>query len=230
MKKMADDRIILYIHGMGGGGDSRIPSILKDCLADALPAGFPCKVQVVVRTYDFDPEIAVLQISSWTDELRPALVIGESLGSLQALRIRGVPHLFVSPSLNAPVYLGYLSFFTLIPGVTWLLDRIYRPKPGDRQPLHFTFRTLYHYIAHRKSALAGLPDSSGEGLYYAFFGEHDHYRKSGIVSIRTWRKYFGEGTWETYSGTHFMEEEYIHSMLIPKIVSVISSDSASQTR
>ena len=57
MKKMADDRIILYIHGMGGGGDSRIPSILKDCLADALPAGFPCKVQVVVRTYDFDPEI-----------------------------------------------------------------------------------------------------------------------------------------------------------------------------
>ena len=109
MKKMADDRIILYIHGMGGGGDSRIPSILKDCLADALPAGFPCKVQVVVRTYDFDPEIAVRQISSWTDELRPALVIGESLGSLQALRIRGVPHLFVSPSLNAPVYFSSVT-------------------------------------------------------------------------------------------------------------------------
>ena len=221
MKKMADDRIILYIHGMGGGGDSRIPSILKDCLADALPAGFPCKVQVVVRTYDFDPEIAVRQISSWTDELRPALVIGESLGALQALRIRGVPHIFVSPSLNAPLYLGYLSFLTLIPGVTWLLDMIYRPKPGDRQRLHFTFRTLYRYIAHRRAALPGR--MRDEGGFFAFFGERDHYRRSGIVSIRTWRKYFGDGTWETYPGTHFMEEEHVLSKLVPKIVTVLMS-------
>ena len=217
------DTIILYVHGMGGGGDSRIPAILNDNIDAALPVEMRGRVRIVVRTYSFDPEEGHAQITSWVDELNPSIVIGESLGSLQALRIRGVPHLFVSPSLNAPVYLGYLSFFTLIPGVTWLLDRIYRPKPGDRQPLHFTFRTLYHYIAHRKAALAGLPDSSGEGLYYAFFGEHDHYRKSGIVSIRTWRKYFGEGTWETYSGTHFMEEEHVLSKLVPKIVTVLMS-------
>ena len=59
------------------------------------------------------------------------------------------------------------------------------------------------------------------GEFFAFFGERDHYRRSGIVSIRTWRKYFGEGTWATYPGTHFMEEEYVLSMLIPKIVSVL---------
>ena len=159
----------------------------------------------------------------------PVLVVGESLGSLQALRIRGVPHIFVSPSLNAPIYLGYLSFLTLIPGVTLLLDRIYRPRPGDRQRLHFTFRTLYRYIEHRKEAL--LPyctgntrsgrDVSAEEDNFAFFGEHDHYRRSGIVSIRTWRRYFGDNTFRTYPGTHFMEEEYVLSMLIPKIVSVL---------
>ena len=42
---------ILYIHGMGGGGDSRIPSILREALQD--------EAIVIVRTYDFDPEIAV---------------------------------------------------------------------------------------------------------------------------------------------------------------------------
>ena len=131
---------------MGGGGDSRIPSILKEhinpyiekCytgMADkgvaALETGCP-HVSVVVRTYSFDPEVAWGQISSWMEELKPALVVGESLGSLNAIRIKGVPHILVSPSLNAPVYLGYLAFLALIPGVTQLFDRIYRPKDGDR--------------------------------------------------------------------------------------------------
>ena len=235
---------ILYIHGMGGGGDSRIPSILKERIGAALPESFPAEeVNVVVRTYDFEPETGHMQIMAWVEELRPALVIGESLGSLQALRIRGVPRLFVSPSLNAPIYLGYLSFLTLVPGVTWLLDWIYRPRPGDRQPLHFTFRNLYLYIAHRKAALSGqrlsvagrsvagrvgdtcrqsgsVPESACD-YCFAFFGEHDHYRRSGVVSIRTWKRHFGEGTWTTYPGMHFMEEEYVMSMLVPEIVSVL---------
>ena len=48
---------VLYIHGMGGGSDSRIPSILRDALA-------PRGIAVICRTYDFDPEIAAAQISS----------------------------------------------------------------------------------------------------------------------------------------------------------------------
>ena len=69
---------ILYIHGMGGGGDSRIPRLLKEQMDD---------VQVLVRTYSFDPEIAANQIAAWMEELHPALVIGESLGSIHALRL-----------------------------------------------------------------------------------------------------------------------------------------------
>ena len=98
---------VLYIHGMGGGGDSRIPSILNDALR---PEG----VNVVVRTYDFDPVIAHNQINGWVAELSPSLVIGESLGAVHALRIKGVPHLLISPSLNAPFFLGYLSWMALL--------------------------------------------------------------------------------------------------------------------
>lgn len=204
---------ILYIHGMGGGGDSRIPSILND----SLPEG----VDVVVRTYDFHPEVAHSQIVSWVEELRPSMIIGESLGALHALRIKGLPHLFISPSLNAPLYFSNLAWFTFVPGVTALLDWIYRPKSGDRQPLHFVYRTLKAYSEHRKAALSNTTRNGSADDFFAFFGTRDHYRRSGIVSIRTWKKYFGPDSYAIYDGTHFMEEEFIHEMLVSKIKDVL---------
>ena len=200
---------VLYIHGMGGGGDSRIPSILRDAFADK-------NIDIIVRTYDFDPEVAQAQIESWLEEIRPSLVIGESLGSIHAIKIAGIPHLLISPSLNAPLYLGYLSWLALVPGVTWLLDRIYKPKDGDRQKLHFKFLTLKKYLRHRREALANSIAAGSQDYFHAFIGTRDHYRKSGIVSIRTWKKYFGE-TYTLYEGTHFTEEEFIWSLVVPKI-------------
>jgi hypothetical protein len=41
-----------------------------------------------------------------------------------------------------------------------------------------------------------------------------------VVSIRRWKKLFGD-TFTLYDGTHFMEEEYIYSLLIPKIRQVL---------
>lgn len=204
---------VLYIHGMGGGGDSRIPSILSDSLSEM-------DVNVVVRTYDFDPEVASAQIEGWMKELSPSLVMGESLGTIHALRQTGVPHILISPSLNAPLYLGYLSWLSLIPGVTWLFDRIYKPREGDRQKLHFTFATLRKYSAHRKEALKNSVLAGSTDFHFAFIGTRDHYRKSGIVSIRTWKKYYGD-SYMLYDGTHFTEEEHIYAKVIPLICKVL---------
>ena len=212
------EKIVLYIHGMGGGGDSRIPSILSDIFKET-----SSEIRVVARTYDFDPEIAAEQISSWVKELKPDLIVGESLGSVQAIRVSGIPHLFVSPSLNAPLYFGRLAFLALIPGVTWILDWIYRPKEGDRQKLHFTFGVLRKYRKHRKIALMNSTRNGSQDFFYAFFGHQDHYRKSGIVSIKTWEKYFGKA-YSMYDGTHFMEEEHIYSQLVPMICKVLKNN------
>lgn len=203
-------RNVLYIHGMGGGGGSRIPSILAEVLSAE-------GVNVVVRTYDFDPETGARQIAGWVEELKPRLVIGESLGALQAMRIRGIPHIYVSPAMNAPLYFEPLAWLSLIPGVTWVFDRIYRPKDGDRQPLHFTFSTLRKYRRHRKEALAASAADGGKYMNLACFGTHDHYRRSGVVSVRAWRRSFGKDSYVMYDGTHFMEEEFIRSVLVPAI-------------
>lgn len=207
--------VILYVHGMGGGGDSRIPSILKDNLGPDF--------EVVIRTYDFDPEVAGRQLSGWAAEVHPDLVIGESMGATHAIALKGYPHLFVSPSLNAPRYFAALAWLTFIPGVTALFDRIYRPRPGDRQRLHFTYRPLKKWRKVLGQALQNTPRNGSRDYFHAFFGTRDHYRRSGVVSIRSWKKWFGDGTWTVYDGTHFMEYEYVVSLLIPKIHETIKN-------
>ena len=211
---------VLYIHGMGGGGDSRIPSILNSFFRNGGECG-QGDVRVVVRTYDFDPEKAHEQIMGWVEELQPKLIIGESLGSIHAIRISGVPHLLISPALNAPLFLDALSWLTLIPGVSHLFGRIYKPREGDRQPLHFTYRVMRNYASHRKEALANSLAAGSDDSFYAFFGRKDHYRKSGIVSVRSWKKHFGQ-SFEWYDGTHFTEEEYIYSRVLPCLRNVLN--------
>ena len=203
-------KTILYVHGMGGGGDS-IPSILKERLGP----GF----NVVVNTYSFDPEVASKQLAAWADEIRPDLVIGESMGATHAISLKGCPHLFVSPSLNAPHFFRALAFLAFIPGVTSFFDWYYHPKPGDRQELHFDSKTLLKWKKVRREAMKNTPLYGSRDKFHAFFGRHDHFRRSGVVKVSTWKKYFGEGTWTVYDGTHFMEEEYIDSLLIPRILS-----------
>ena len=231
-------KTIVYVHGLGGGGDSRIPGILAERYAARKEA--PDNVRIVCRTYDFDPERAAEMLEALVQEVQPDLIIGESLGAAQALRIpylipcrtsdgsvqawKVVPHLFVSPSLGAPLWMGKLAFLALIPGIRPLFNHIYKPRPGDRQVADFKYATLKKYRTHNRIALEtaqkGLEDAAAQNAaqpYFAFFGTKDHYRKSGVVSIERWEKLFGKDSYALYEGTHFMEEEYIDSMLIPRI-------------
>ena len=68
--------------------------------------------------------------------------------------------------------------------------------------------------------------------FFAFFGKNDHYRRSGIVSIATYEKYFfhtrkcrgtdaAYPTYSIYDGGHFMEEEHVRGLLAPKIIDVL---------
>lgn len=197
---------------MGGGADSRIPNVLRDRFCRA-----GLSVDVICRTYSFIPETASSQIASWYTEIKPDLVIGESLGSNHALLLGHSPLILVSPALKAPAKLGLLASFCLIPGVVPLLRKIIKPREGDRQPLDFHRSSLipYRKLASRvKSAPA--PDS-----IFAYFGSHDFYRRLGVVSFRGWKRRFGPGTYEIYDGTHFMEEEYIDTLLVQRIISLL---------
>ena len=192
---------------MGGGADSRIPSILSEC--------FPPSLRVVVRTYDFDPEVASGQISSWIEELRPAVLAGESLGANHALEMLvryKLPTVLVSPALNAPAALRALAPLTLVPGAGALLGLIYKPRQGERQQLRFRFSTLrkWHPVRLEPVRDTGAP-------LFAFFGTHDHYRRSGIVSLRGWKRRFGSASFQLYDGSHFMEEQYVRTLLADRL-------------
>lgn len=212
---------ILYLHGMGGGEDSRIPNVLNDFFKDHVYVsgdGTPHVLNVIIKTYDFDPEKAAVQISGWVKEFVPVLIMGESLGSIHAIRVKRIPHILVSPSLGAPTRLWIAGF---IPGVKSLLSRMYKVKDGKRQKLHFKPAILRQYRKHYLQAVSNSVFKGGRDYFYAFFGVRDHYMKTGIVSVKKYEKLFG-GTYSFYDGSHFMENEYLYSMLIPKILEVLS--------
>ena len=210
---------ILYIHGMGGGVDSRIPSILNRHINEYTRNPEDVHINVIVRTYDIDPETASGQIAEWREELQPQLVIGESLGSLHAIQLKGVPHIFVSPAIGAARWMAAVS---RIPGIPSLMRRIFVPYSDERQSLDFTHKILGHYAGMRRKVLDCSPSCGGKDYFFAFFGTRDSYRRFGVVSVRSWKKHFGMDSYETYEGTHYMEEEYLHKMLIPKIMEVLN--------
>lgn len=207
----------MYLHGMGGGEDSRIPSILSEHINEYVKSP-DTHIDIIVRTYDIDPEVAEKQIASWREELHPDLVIGESLGSLHAILQRGVPHIFVSPAVGAASWMAAASW---IPGASWLMHLIFKPLPGNRQPLDFSHKVLSHYRGMHKRIMSCAPSAGSKDYFFAFFGTEDRYMPFGVVNIAKWAKHFGADSYQTYKGTHYMEEEYLHSMLIPKILQVL---------
>ena len=164
---------------------------------------------------------AVPMVTDAFDALNPRLIIGESLGAIHAMRIKGIPHLLISPALNAPYFLHVLSWLTCIPGVTFIFDKIYKPREGDRQRLHFTKYVLRKYKDHAHAAYANVPSAGSDDIYYAFIGRRDHYRRTGVVSLRAWKKHFGE-TFSLYDGTHFTEEEHINALVLPWIYNMLN--------
>ena len=72
-------------------------------------------------------------------------------------------------------------------------------------------------MAHWEAAVSQARKDLADGLpFFAFFGTQDHFKKSGVVQVQLWRDIFGD-TFQEYDGTHFMEEEYVASLLVPKV-------------
>ena len=80
----------------------------------------------------------------------------------------------------------------------------------------FTYGTLNKYRNHLKEALSNSTKSGSPDLFVAYIGSRDHYRRTGVVSVRTWKKYFGN-TFHVYEGSHFTEEGHIYRLIIPEI-------------
>ena len=56
------------------------------------------------------------------------------------------------------------------------------------------------------------------GPLKAFIGSRDSYRWTGTVSLRRWTKLHGAPV--IYDGTHYMEERWVRSLLVPAIKKV----------
>lgn len=193
---------------MGGGEDSRTPRALNELLPEC---------PTIIRNYSFDPQLALKEIESWVEELKPCLIISESMGANYGILVgKGIPHIYLSPAFGAPVWIATLCWFSLIPGVPALLGRIFKPRPGRRQSLDFHFRPAQHFVGLRRSVRAALKE--GDNMSQAWFGSKDGYRRWGVVNIKRWQHFFGKECCHIDDNSHFWEKErVIESGLLDEI-------------
>lgn len=209
---------ILYLHGMGGGKDSRTPRVLNEMLDDA---------EVIVRTYDFPPQKAVKQTKDWVEELKPDLIISESMGANYGiLSGREIPHIYLSPAFGAPLWLGRAAFLSLIPGIPQLLGLIFKPREGDRQKLDFSYRICRQFRELRKLVIKELNDTKKADRKIPvrlYFGSKDSYRRWGVVNIGRCIRFFGRENCITDARGHFWEAERVeNSHLCDEIRHILS--------
>ena len=211
---------ILYLHGMGSGSKtSRVANKLRTELPKMQTKnGEPCTLNLICETYDFDPEVATKQIAGWVETYQPVLVIGESMGSIHALGIQGIPHIYISPALNydrgTEFIMPLMTLANLI-GYHYTSQRGKQRQKIDGNPeLLAKFRPM---IQSYKEAILSRPQRDPS---FAFFGSNDKYMLSGIVSIKEYERLYGD-SYEVHEGGHIFGANYVKPRLVPKIVEML---------
>ena len=212
---------ILYLHGMGGGSTSRVPNRLKQELSKMhfTKDGEPCELNVICETYDFDPEIASQQIAGWVETYHPNLVIGESMGSIHAIGIQGIPHIYISPALYFDRGAEVARPIYAIANVLGI-DLIPEPRGPKRQELKGDPDLLAKFkpmLERYKDAVLKSPHRDPS---FAFFGRKDKYMMLGIVSIKEYERLYGD-SYEVSDSGHTFGIRYVKPRLIPKIVEML---------
>lgn len=219
---------ILYLHGMGGGSTSRMPVRLQQVLSNKhfTKDGEPCRLNVVCETYDFDPEVATNQIAEWVETYQPALVISESMGAIHALGIQGIPHIWLSPALN---YDRGAEFFLPLVSIANMMGYTYTKQRGaNRQEIRGDHELVAKFRPMIQTYKEMVVNSPQRYSSYAFFGNKDPFRTTGIVSIKEYKRLYGD-SYEVYDGGHCLDVRQIQPKLLPKIVEMLGLEEVKPT-
>ena len=216
---------ILYLHGMGGGRTSRMPRELKKQLSNMnfTKDGKPCKLDVVCKTYDFDPEVATNQIAGWVETYHPVLVMAESMGAIHALGIQGIPHIYLSPALNYDH--GVQMAQPLVALSSLFGHTITKQRRRGRQVIVGDPGLLAKFKPMIQSYKEAILSSPHRDLSYAYFGTRDPYKLGGIVSIEEYRRLYGD-SYEEFDGGHCLDVRHIPDKILPKIVEMLGLEVA----
>lgn len=87
-------RTILYLHGLGSGGNSPTSRLIQKC--------FP-EYTVVAPQIPINPTEALEYIRKLANELQPYFIMGTSLGAFYTAQISGFPKFLVNPVLTPSV-------------------------------------------------------------------------------------------------------------------------------
>ena len=211
---------ILFLHGMGGGGTTKMPKKLNQVLSkmNLTKDGEPCTLRVICETYDFDPDVATRQIGQWVETYQPVMVISESMGAIHALGIQGMPHIYLSPALN---YDRGVRMAMPLVAIGEMMGIYYNKQRGrNNQLIHGDTQLLARFQPMIQSYKEAIRRNPNPDASYAYFGNKDEFRRAGIVSIKEYKSLFGN-SYEVYEGRHVLDVSNAETVLVPKIAEML---------
>lgn len=198
---------ILYLHGIGSGGNSRTPRELRkylpevEILAPELPERPEKAIQFIQDNYALDEEID--------------LVIGTSLGGFYALTLPMVKKLVINPAMFADediskaIGLGTQQFLSerLDGAKEYVIDEKFIEE----------LRTIRNGIYQKDILRPDVIDHNLINETYALFGTQDDV----VRHFKDFCEVFNKDQAFTFFGGHRLEIEEIRGVLVPLVKRVL---------
>ena len=190
---------MLYFHGFASSGASGTVETLRKMLPSA---------EIVAPDIPVDPVEALPFLKSLTEEVKPDVIVGTSMGGMYAQQMHGHLRVCVNPAFN----MSSLSKVLRTGTHQWLNGR----KDHEK-----TFRvpadTLRIFNQMERHQFDGVTPEDRE-LCYGLFGIDDPFVNSANA-MRLFTKYYTHA--ELFEGGHSLNDKILHKVLFPLLSNLL---------
>lgn len=167
---------MLYFHGFASSGASGTVETLRKMLPSA---------EIVAPDIPVDPVEALPFLKSLTEEVKPDVIVGTSMGGMYAQQMRGYLRVCVNPAFNMSTASKLLRTGTF---------KFLNGRKDKVKEFRITKETIQHFNAMERGQWDGITPEE-QDLCYGLFGIHDKLVNTYALFLKHYthaRKFDGE--------------------------------------
>ena len=184
---------MLYFHGFASSGASGTVETLRKMLPSA---------EIVAPDIPVDPVEALPFLKSLTEEVKPDVIVGTSMGGMYAQQMRGYLRVCVNPAFNMSTASKLLRTGTF---------KFLNGRKDKVKEFRITKETIQHFNAMERRQFDGITPADRD-LCYGLFGTNDT-TVNPANAYATFTKYYTHA--QRYDGGHQLNDSALKHAVMP---------------
>ena len=181
---------MLYFHGFASSGASGTVETLRKMLPSA---------EIVAPDIPVDPVEALPFLKSLTEEVKPDVIVGTSMGGMYAQQMRGYLRVCVNPAFNMSTASKLLRTGTF---------KFLNGRKDKVKEFRITKETIQHFNAMERGQWDGITPEE-QDLCYGLFGIHDKL----VNTYDLFLKHYTHA--RKFDGEHQLNDSALRHALLP---------------